>query len=108
MLDCLYQLVHVVLHALFRQVIRASFDCFVHVLLHELEDEGQSACRLIIKNLNELDDVRMRVEPLQCLDLSQIVHLVNAIEVAFHAFDRNVLPIAERLGLENLRESALA
>lgn len=50
----------------------------------------------------------MRVQPLQRFYLSQIVDLVHAIKVAFHTFDCYVLPIAERLGLENLGECALA
>jgi len=37
-LDSFQKLVDVVLHSLLRQVVRASFDGFVEVHLHEFED----------------------------------------------------------------------
>ena len=100
-LDCLDQLVHVVLHSLLWQVVGPPLYCLVHVLLHQLENQGQSTRRLVIKDLNKLDDVRVRVQSLQGFDLSQIVNLVDAVEVALHAFYGNVLAIAEGLSLED-------
>ena len=35
-------LVHVVLDTLFWQVVPPSFDCFVHVHVHQFKDQGQS------------------------------------------------------------------
>ena len=98
-LNGLDKLVHVMLDALFRQVVRPPLNSFVHILLHELEDEGQPSRRLVIQDLNQLYNVRVRIQSLQRLDLSQIVNLINAIKMAFHAFDSNILPISQTLRL---------
>ena len=45
--DSLYQLVHVVLDSVLRQVVPLALDDVVHVHVHELEDEGEAARRLI-------------------------------------------------------------
>ena len=66
----LHQLVHVVLDALFRQVVPPALDSVVHVHLHELEDESKSACWLIVENLVEFDDLRMRGQAPQSLNLT--------------------------------------
>ena len=68
--DGLQQLVSVMLNSLFWQVIWAALDCLVHVLLHELENKREATCRLIVQDFNELDDVRVRVQPLEGLNLT--------------------------------------
>ena len=45
----LEQLVHVVFDSVFGQVVSLALDRVVHVHVHELEDEGESARRLITK-----------------------------------------------------------
>lgn len=65
-----YQLIHIVLHALLRQVVRTSLDCLIHVLLHELEDESKPTRRLIVEDFDQLNYVGMRIQPLQGFDLS--------------------------------------
>lgn len=62
------ELEHIVFDPLLRKVIRPSLDGFVHILLHEFEDEGKSTRGLIVKNFDELDDVRMWVKALQGFD----------------------------------------
>ena len=71
----LHQLVHVVLHALLGQVVPSSLDRVVHVHLHQLENEGESTSRLVVEHLVELDDLRVRRQSPQGLNLPQIVHL---------------------------------
>ena len=102
MIECLEKLVDVVLHTLFRQVIWPALNGFVHVLLHELENKSQAAGWFVVENLDQLDDVRVRIQPLQCLDLAQVVDLVDAVEMRLHAFYGNVLPVAETLGFQHL------
>ena len=55
-----HQLVHVILDALLWQIVAATLDGVIHVHLHELEDEGQSACWLVIENFVEFDDLWVR------------------------------------------------
>lgn len=74
-IDCFHKLVHVVLDALFRQVVATAFDGIVHVHFHELEYEGQTSGRLIVKNLVQLDYLWVRGQPPQSLNLTQVVHL---------------------------------
>lgn len=64
MFDCFYQLVTVVLDALLREVVRPTLNSLVQILFHEFKYEGQTACWLIIQNLNELYNVRMWIQPL--------------------------------------------
>ena len=59
-IDSLHQLVHVVLDAFLGQVVPAALDRIVHVHLHELEYEGQTACRFIVQHFIKLDNLRMR------------------------------------------------
>ena len=42
-------------------VLSPSLDHFVDVAVHELEDEGESPTLLVVENLLELNDVRVRV-----------------------------------------------
>ena len=70
MLDCLQQLVHLHLHPWFWQIIRPSLDRFIHVHLHNLEDQCQPTRWLIVQYLNKLDDMWMRIEPLQGFNFS--------------------------------------
>ena len=93
-LNSLDQLIHVVLDALLWQIVRASLDRLIQVLLHELEDKCKSTRGLIVQNLDELNNVRMRVQSLESLDLSQVIHLVYVIEVRFHALDCNILSVS--------------
>ena len=45
--DCLQQLVHVVLDSVLRQIVPLALDDVVHVHVHEFEDEGEATRRLI-------------------------------------------------------------
>ena len=56
----LHQLVHVIFDALLRKIMTTPLDGIIHVHLHELENEGKSSCRLIIEDLVELDNLRVR------------------------------------------------
>ena len=55
----LHELVHVVLDTLFWQVVATALDGVVHVHLHELEDEGQPAGRLVVEHLVEFNNLLM-------------------------------------------------
>jgi len=54
------KLVHIVLNSVLRQVMPFAFDSIVHVHVHQLEHEGQSAGRLIVENLVKLYYLGMR------------------------------------------------
>ena len=50
-IDCLQKLVHVVLDAIFGQVVSFAFDCIIHIHVHQLKHKRQPSRRLItIKN----------------------------------------------------------
>ena len=66
------------------------------------------AKRHVLQDFIELHDVWVGRQPLQRLNFAQVVDLLNAVEVVLHAFDRDILPVLDRLRLENLRECALA
>jgi hypothetical protein len=63
-LDGFKELVHVVLNTLLWEIVRTAFNGFVKVLVHQLEHKGKPSCRLVVKNFNQLDNVRMGVKPL--------------------------------------------
>lgn len=75
MINRLEHLVHHGSDARLRQRYTLSLDCFIHVHFHELEDECQTASWLIIQHLEQRDDVRVRRQPFECLDLSQVIYL---------------------------------
>ena len=108
MLNSFYKLVHVVLYSLLWQVIGSALDRLIHVLFHELEYQGESACWLIIKYFNKLNNVWVRVQPLESLDLTQVINLINTIEVTLHTFYGHVLAVAKRLRFKYLRECTFA
>ena len=64
--------------------------------------------RLVVEHLAQLDDARVRREPAQRLDLAQVVHLVERVEVILHALDGDILAVFNALRLKHLRERALA
>jgi hypothetical protein len=64
MLDSFKQLIYVRLHTSFGQIVRPSFNGLIQIHVHNLEDKSKPACWFIVENLNELNDVAMRTEPL--------------------------------------------
>ena len=102
------QLVHVAPDPVLRQVVPPPADQLVDVHVHQLEDEREPARGLVVEHLAELDHARVRRQPPQRLDLAQVVHLVERVEVVLHALDRDVLAILDALRLEHLGEGALA
>ena len=51
-LDGLEELVDIEFDPVLWQVVCPSLDGFIEVHLHQLEDQGQSACWLVIEHLN--------------------------------------------------------
>ena len=58
--DGFHELVHIVLDALLGEVVTSTLDGIIHVHLHELENECKSPSRLIVEDLVELDNLRVR------------------------------------------------
>ena len=128
--DTLEQLVHETLDLALWQVLAPAFDHFVDVALHQLENQRKPPTRCItaeihtaacdlrltctarhhnaLKNLKEFHHMNMRRQPPKSLNLTQIVHLVNAVKLGLHALDCHVLPRFDALCLQNLREGALS
>ena len=76
-IDSFHELVHVVLDALLWEVVTSTLNCIIHIHLHQLENQCQSSSGLIVEDLVELDDLRMRRQPPERLDLPQIIDLNN-------------------------------
>ncbi len=96
---------HIILRPLLRDALLrllVGLVQFVQVHVHELEDQGQSSGGLVIEHLLQLDDVREGREFPQGLDLAEVVHLLDRVEVVLHALDGHVLPCLDALGLEYL------
>lgn len=74
-LDGFHQLEEVVFHFVFGQVALSALDRFVEVHFHDLKHEGQSACRLIVQNLDQLNDVGVGRKSLQRFDLPKVLDL---------------------------------
>ena len=49
MVDGLYELIHIVLDPILRQVVSLSFDGIIHIHVHELKDQRQSTRWLITR-----------------------------------------------------------
>merc|ERR1719265_1921088 len=99
---CLEQLVHVLLYLFFRKVMSPTLDCLIQIHIHELKDQCEPSSWLIVKNFMELDDIWVPSQSSQSLNLSQVVHLVDAVKVIFHALDSGVLARFDRLGFQHL------
>lgn len=52
-------------------------------------------------------DLTLR-EPPTCLDLAQIIDLIDRLELVLHALDRHILRALEALRLDHLGEGAFA
>lgn len=107
-LDGFEELVHVVLNTLLWEIVRTAFNGFVQVLVHQLEHKGKPSGRLVVKNFNQLDNVRMGVKPLQRFDLPQVVHLVDAVEMTFHALYCYILAVTKTLRFQHFRERSFS
>lgn len=107
-LDPLHYLVCLLLHLRFGDIVLSPVNSVVEVAVHEFEDESESTRRLIIQYLMKFDDVWVRRQSLQRLDLSQVLNLFYRMEVVFHTLDGNVLPSFDRLTFEYLGEGSFS
>ena len=69
------ELVHVILDSIFWEITASTLDSVIHVHIHQLEDQGQSPCRLIVEHFIKLDNLRMWGQSSQGLNFSQVVNL---------------------------------
>lgn len=124
----LQALPEVQLHARFWEIRFAVSNEFVDVHVHQLEHQCQAPCRLItaraammdsmrwtphkrkdiLEHFKEANDVRVGLQSPQCLDLTQVVHLLNAFEVVLHAFDGAILACLQGLCFDHLTKRSLA
>ena len=102
------ELIHVNLDSVFGNIMSAPANELIDIHVHELKDECESSRRLVIEHFQEFDDVAVRRESPQRLDFAEVVHLVERIEMVFHAFYGDVFPVFDALRLEHLREGAFA
>ena len=61
-------------------------------------------CFNLLEDFVKLDDLRVRTEPTQRLDLSKIINLLDCVEVILHALDGDILASLYTLSLEHFRE----
>lgn len=101
MVNRFHELINVELNSILWEIMRPVLYCLIHIHLHELKHKRQSTCSFIIKDFKKVDDVRMRRQPLQSLDLPQLLHLLQRVEMVLHAFYRHILTRLYRLGFEN-------
>mmetsp|Transcript_70159 Transcript_70159/g.188936 ORF Transcript_70159/g.188936 Transcript_70159/m.188936 type:complete len:229 (-) Transcript_70159:41-727(-) len=104
----LQHFIHVVLDLLLGQVVASAFDGLVDIHVHELEDQGQAPGGFVVEHLVQLDDVGVPRQSAERLDLAEVVHLVDAVEVVLHTLDGDMLAGFDGLGFEHLGERALA
>ena len=104
----LQKLVHVVLHRLLGQMLRAPLDQLVYVALHELKHERQAACGLVVKHLVQLHDVVVRRQPAQRLNLAKVINLLQALKHVFHALNGHERARFDRLRLNHLGKCPLS
>ena len=72
-------------------VLRSPLDHLVHVAVEQFKHEREPARGLVKEHLVQRDDVRVRRQAAQCLDLAEAVHLVDALKHVLHALDRDEL-----------------
>jgi hypothetical protein len=68
-------LVHVVFDPSLVKVVSAALNSFVHVHVHELKNQGQSASGFVIENFVQRDDIGVRRKSFKSLNFSQVVDL---------------------------------
>lgn len=101
MVNRFHQLVDVKFNSVLWEIVRAAFDRLVHIHVHELKDKGKPARGLVVQDFEQVDDMRMRGEAFESLDLPQLLHLLQRVEVVLHAFDCDILSTSDRLRLQN-------
>ena len=62
----------------------------------------------LLENFVELDDLGVGTEAAECLDLPEVVDLLDVVEVVLHALDGHVLARLYALGLQDLGKCSLA
>ena len=72
-----HKLVHVRLDVVFRHVVASPTDQLVDVHVHELEDQRQAPRGLVVEHFEELNNVTMRRQSAERLDLPEVVDLVD-------------------------------
>ena len=72
----LHKLIDIEFDSVLREVMGPSLYGLVHVHFHQLKDQGQSSCGLVVKDFEESDDVGMGRESLEGLDLPQLLNLL--------------------------------
>lgn len=73
--DRLDDLVHVVFHASFWQVLAAALNSFVHIHVHKLKNQREAACGLVVEYLVEGNYVGVRREAFEGLNFAKVVYL---------------------------------
>lgn len=68
-------LVHIVFYPSFVKVVSAALNSFVHVHVHQLENQGQPASGLVVENFEQRDDIGVRRKSFKSLNFSQVVDL---------------------------------
>ena len=63
---------------------------------------------LVVEHLNELDDVVVGRQQLQCLDFFELLDLLDGLVLLLHTLDGHQFVGLDRLRHEHLRKSALA
>lgn len=101
------QRVHEAPYARLTEIVPPATDQLVDVHLHELKNERQPPRRLVVEHLDQLDDIRVRRQSAQRLDLSKVVDLIDAVEAVLHAFDGGEAVALDALRLQHLGEGAL-
>ena len=104
----LKQLMHVKFDATLGEIMPTAADELIDVHLHQLEDQSEPPCRLVVQHLGQLDHSRVWRESAQRLDLPQVIHLIERIEVVLHALDRHIFAAFYALCLEHLGKGPLA
>eukprot|EP00469_Lotharella_globosa_P014354 CAMPEP_0167821422 /NCGR_PEP_ID=MMETSP0112_2-20121227/6789_1 /TAXON_ID=91324 /ORGANISM="Lotharella globosa, Strain CCCM811" /LENGTH=260 /DNA_ID=CAMNT_0007722391 /DNA_START=891 /DNA_END=1669 /DNA_ORIENTATION=+ len=106
--DSRNQLVHVHLDECVGEVLLPASYELVDVHVKQLKYQRQPTAGLVEEHIEQLDDVGMRVQPAERLDLAEGVDLVDALERVLHALDRHVLAVLDALSLDDLAERPLA
>ena len=67
-------------------VVLSPINSVIKVAVHQFEHQSKSSSRLIVKYLMKPHNMRMRGQPFESLDFSQIFNLLYRVKMVLHAF----------------------
>lgn len=69
-------LIDLILDFRFWDIVLSPVNCVIEIAIHQFEDQSKSSSWLIVEHLMKTDNVRVRSQPFEGLDLSEVFNFL--------------------------------